>query len=153
MLNLYEYDKANNQYLRISEDGLFTRPIQTNHDGANGSIVEKQLFLKNEDAAFYFSNIRLRAVPESKVKVGDINFPEAYIGYKIIFKDSQPTKNEWLAVSSGAEAFLSNIGSTNLGDDSYKSVWIQVSIPSGTRVGALTDISLSLEAESSPVGA
>lgn len=151
-LSLYEYDKDNNQYLRISEDGLQTRPIQTTHNGTNGEVVEKQLFLRNSDENFYFTNIRLTPLPATKVRVGDVNYPEAYIGYKIIVKNTQPTKAEWNSTESGNTAIITNIGTTDLADTSYKPIWIQVSIPPGTRIGALRDVSLDCEAEQNPIG-
>lgn len=152
-LSLYEYDKDNNQYLEISQNGLQTRPIQTTHNGTNGEIVEKQLFLRNDNDNFYYSNIRLTATPANKVRIGDVNYPEAYIGYKIIVKNTQPTKSEWAATQSGDTAFISNIGTTDLADTSYKPLWIQVTISPGARIGALRDVGIALLAEENPIGA
>ncbi len=151
-LQIYEYDKDNNQYLAVSENGIQTRPIQTTHDGVNGEVVEKKLYLRNNDDGFYFNSISLKASPDSKVRVGDINFPEAYIGYKIILKENQPTKSEWAATQSGEEALIDNIGTTDIADTSYKSFWIQVSLPPGTRIGASRDVQLNLEADKHPIG-
>lgn len=151
-LNIFEYDRDNNQYLMVSQDGLQSRPIQTTHDGTNGEIVEKKLYLRNDNENFYFNSINLQAVPASKVRVSDINYPEAFIGYKIIFKESQPTKSEWAAVQSGDSAIVTNIGTTDLADTSYRPFWIQVTIPPGTRIGALRDVSLQLDAETNPIG-
>jgi hypothetical protein len=151
-LNIYTYDRDNNQYLMISQDGLQSRPIQTTHDGTNGEVVEQKLYLRNDNENFYFNNITLQATPASKVRVSDINYPEAFIGYKIIFKESQPSKSEWAAVQSGDEAFVTNIGTTDVPDTSYKPFWIQVNIPPGTRIGALRDVSLQLNAETNPIG-
>lgn len=151
-LSLYEYDKDNNQYLEISQNGLQSRPIQTTHNGTNGETVEKQLFLKNNDDNFYYSAIRLTPVPANKVRIGDVNFPEAYIGYKVIIKNTQPTRSEWAATQSGDTAFIANIGTTDLADTSYKPIWIQVTIPPGARIGALRDVSIQLDAEENPIG-
>lgn len=151
-LQLYEYDKDNNQYLATSENGIQTRPIQTTHDGVNGEVAEKKLYLRNSDDGFYFNSISLKATPDAKVRVGDANFNEAYIGYKIIFKENQPTKSEWAATQSGDAALIQSIGTTDASDTSYKSFWIQVNIPPGTAVGALKDIQLSLEADQHPIG-
>ena len=152
-LKVYEYDQDNNQYIQISQDGLQTRPIQTTHDGTNGEVVEKKLFIKNTDDTLYYTGIELQAKPDSKVRVGDINFPEAFIGYKIIFKETQPTASEWAAVQSGNLEVISNIGTTDASDTSYKPFWAQVSIPPGTRVGALRDVKIECVAEQNPVGA
>ena len=151
-LNIFQYDRENNQYLMISQDGLQSRPIQTTHDGTNGEVSEMKLYLRNSNENFYYNNVRLQATPASKVRVSDINYPEAYIGFKIIFKETQPTKSEWAAVQSGSEAFMSNIGTTDQADTAYKPFWIQVSIPPGTRIGALRDVSIELKAETNPVG-
>lgn len=151
-ISIYEYDKDNNQYLEISQNGLQSRPIQTTHNGTNGEVVEKQLFIRNDDENFYYTNIRLTPIPANKVRVGDINYPEAYIGYKIIVKDTQPTKAEWAAAQSGDITNITNIGTTDLADTAYKPLWIQVSIPPGARIGALRDVSIELEAEENPIG-
>lgn len=152
-LQLYEYDEDNNQYIQKSEDGLQTQPIQTTHDGTNGEVVEKKLFIRNTDPSLYFTNIKLQAKPDSKVRVGDINHPEAFIGYKIIYKETQPSKSEWASVQSGNEEVISNIGTTDASDNSYKPFWIQVSIPAGTKVGAFRDVGIGLIAEQNPIGA
>lgn len=151
-LSLYEYDKDNNQYLEISQNGLQTHPIQTTHNGTNGETVEKQLFIRNDDEDYYYTDIQLTPTPATKVRIGDINFPEAYIGYKIIIKDTQPTKSEWAAKQSGDQAIITNIGTTDLADTAYKPLWIQVTIPPGARIGALRDVSILLSAEENPIG-
>jgi len=151
-LNLYEYDEDNNQYLQISEDGLHTNPIKTSHNGTNGETVEKKVYLKNEDANFYYTDIIVTSIPARKVKVGDINYPEAFISYKIINQDSQPTENQWLSIRSGNEVEMEDIGDASAGDTSYKPIWIQVGIPTGTRVQTIRDVSISLQAKSNPVG-
>ena len=162
-LDIYEYDASNNSYVLISQDGLQTRPVQTTHNGTTGEVVEKQLFLRNSNELFYYTNIALKSTPASRVKIDDPNHPEAYISYKIITKDikpsgeawkiNPPTKTEWAAAISGDAVPCLDIGTTNEADTSYKSFWIQVSIPSGTRIGALKDISIELTAEANPLGA
>jgi hypothetical protein len=151
-LDIYEYDSDNNQYLLISRDGLQNRPVQTTHDGTNGEVQEKKLFLRNSDDALYYSDITLQPSPESMVRVGDINFPEANIEYKIIFKENQPTKSEWAAVQSGDSAFQATVGTTDLADTAYKPFWIQVGVPPGTRIGALRGILIDLDSEENPIG-
>lgn len=152
-LDIYEFDSDNNQYLLISENGLQSRPIQTTHDGTNGEVEERKLFLRNNDENFYYVNISLKPSPDNKVRVGDINFPEANIGYKIIFKENQPGTSEWAAVQSGDEAALTEVGTTDLADTAYKPFWIQVKVPPGTRIGAIRDISIVLDSEQNPIGA
>ena len=151
-LFVYQFDEDNSEFLEISKNGLQTNPIQTTHNGTDGQVVEQQLFLRNDDTGFYFTNIEMFPIPLRKVKVGDINYPEAFIRFKIIVQDEQPTESEWLAIESGNTINFDDIGDTNGGDDSYKPFWIQVGISAGTRVQTISDSSLHVEAESNTVG-
>lgn len=151
-LNLYEFDQDNNQYTLVSENGLQTSPIQTSHDGTNGEVVEKKVYVRSDDANFYYTNMKLKGVPARKVRVGDPNYPEAFIGLKLSPGDTQPTKNEWLAIESGNEVDFADIGDSNAGDNSYKPFWCQVSIPAGTRVQTVVDVSINVESDENPVG-
>lgn len=151
-LFVYEYDTDNSEFLEISRNGLQTKPIQTTHNGTDGQTVEQKLFLRNDDSGFYYTNVRLSPVPARKVRVGDINYPEAFIGFKIILKDEQPTESEWLAVESGNEVAFEDIGDTSNSNNSYTPFWIQVQISPGTRVQTINDVTLHLNAEENAVG-
>ena len=151
-LFLYEFDEDNSEFLEVSKNGLQTSPIQTTHNGTDGQVVEKKMFLRNDDTDSYYTNIRMSPVPSRKVRVDDINFPEAFIRYKIIIKDEQPTESEWLAIESGNEVGFENIGETSGADTSYKPFWVQVGISPGTRVQTINDVSLFLDAEQNAVG-
>ena len=152
-LLIYEYDEDNSQFLEISKNGVQSRPVQTNHNGTDGQVVEKKLFLRNDDSDFYYADIALQPTPARKVRVGDINFPEAFIRFKIIIKEEQPTQSEWLAVESGNQVFFDDIGTTDEADTSYKTFWIQIGISPGTRVGNINDVSIHLDAEENAIGA
>ena len=151
-LDIYTYDQENSVYQKVSKNGLQTNPIQTVHNGTDGEVVEKKLFVRNDDGNFYYTNIILRGIPSRKVRVGDINYPEAFIGFKIIEKDDQPSENEWLAIESGNSASFLSIGNTSEGDTSYKPFWLQISVPIGTRVQTIADVSINLNAEQNAVG-
>jgi len=151
-LLVYDYDTNNSLFNQISKNGLQSNPIQTTHNGTDGQIVEKKVFLRNDNVNFYYNNILLKSIPARKVRVGDINYPEASVGFKMIAQDSQPTKSEWLAQESGNTISFSGIGTTSAGDTSYIPFWIQIIIPAGTRVQTINDISINLDAEENAVG-
>lgn len=151
-LFVYEFDEDNSEFLEISKNGLQTRPIQTTHNGTDGQVVEKKLYLRNEDTDSYYTDITVSSIPQRKVRVNDINFPEAFINYKVIIKDEQPTESEWLAEESGNLVAFTDIGDTNGSDTSYKPFWIQVGISPGTRVQTINDVSLHMDAEENAVG-
>jgi len=151
MIGIYEYDVNNNTYIRHSENGVLTNPVQTTHDGTDGEVVEKKLFLMNDDAGLYYSNLTLQPLPLTRTGVGNINYPEAYVSFKIIVQDLQPTANQWKSVQSGQAVIFPAIGSVGSPDTSYKPFWIQTSIPAGTGIQNISDISLHLEGEENSV--
>jgi len=151
-LRIYDYDEKNDLYKEISRNGMQTNPIKTSNDGVNGETVEKKLYLRNTDTNLYYTNIQVKATPSEKVRVGDISYPEAFIGFKIVQSDTQPARNEWLSVESGNTAQFSSIGTSEEGDNSYYPFWVQVTIPTGTREQTITDVSISVEAEENPIG-
>jgi hypothetical protein len=152
MLNTYRYDEQNNSYEQISIDGALTNPLRTSHDATNGEIVEKKVFLRNVDNTLYYTDITLTGRPARKTRVGDPNYPEASIGFKIIVQDEQPTENQWLAAQSGESVSMSDIGDSQEADTSFKAFWIQIEISPGSRPKVVTDISLAIDAFSNPVG-
>lgn len=151
-LLIYEFDEDNSEFDSVSKNGLQTNPVQTTHNGTDGQVVEKKLFLRNDDSDFYYTGITLVPIPARKVRVGDINYPEAFINFKIIVQDEQPTESEWLAQESGNTVNITDIGDTNAGDTSYKPFWIQVGISPGTRVQTINDVSIHLDADENAVG-
>ena len=151
-LNVYTFDEGNNAFNTVSKNGLLTAPVRTSHDGTNGEIVEVKLYLRNNDTNFYYTDIQLTGVPARKVRVGDLQYPEAFIGFKIIVQDEQPTANQWLAVESGNTAIHPDIGDTNAGDNSFMPFWVQVQIPPGTRASTINDVSTNVKANENPVG-
>jgi len=151
-LSIYLYDENNSTFSPVSKQGLQTRPVVTTHDGTNGQTVETKLFVRNDDLNYYYTNITFQGTPARKVRVGDINYPEAFVGFKLLAQDSQPTESEWAAVESGNVLSFPDVGSTSEGDTSYKPLWLQITIPPGTRVQTITDIAIGRNAESNPVG-
>lgn len=151
-LSIYEYDADNAQYITISKDGLQTSPVQTSHDGTNGEVVEKKLFLRNSDTNFFYTDISLTPFPSRKTRVGDIQYPEAFVGFKIITQEVQPTANQWLAAESGDTVDFEDIGDSSQGDNGYKPFWVQIEIPPGTRAQTIVDIAINVQADENPVG-
>lgn len=152
MISIYEYDSDNNSYRVISKDGLQTSPIQTSHDGTNGEIIEKKLYLRNDNTDFFYTDISLTPYPARKTRVGDLQYPEAFIGFKIFVQENQPTKNEWASVVPGASASMADIGNNDAGDNGYKPFWVQIEIPSGTRAQTISDVAINVQADENPVG-
>lgn len=151
MLDIYQYDQDNSQFNKVSKNGLQTAPVQTVHDGTNGETVEAKLYLRNDDDTLYYTDISLVPLPARKVRVNDLNYPEAFITFKIIAQDGQPTVSEWLSVESGNTITFDDIGAEGLPDISYKPFWVQITIPAGTRVQTINDIVIHKESKSNPV--
>jgi hypothetical protein len=150
-LDVYTFNTDTSNFEKHSKNGLLTDPVQTTHDGTNGETVEKKLFLRNDDTNFFYTNLTLQPLPQTKTAVDDINFPEAFVTFKIIVQNEQPTENQWKSVASGSVVTFPDIGATGSGDDSYKPFWILTAVPAGTRVGNLNDIFIQLNGEDNPV--
>ena len=132
-------------------NGILSNPFQTTHDGTDGEIVEKKLFLKNDDAGLYYTNLTLQFLPLTKTGVGDINYPEAFVVSKIVVQDDQPTQNQWQAVASGNRVNFPDIGAAGSSDLNYKPFWVLRSIPAGTAIQNISDTYIHCEGESSPI--
>lgn len=150
-IQIYTYDSDNSEYVEHSQNGLFTDPIQTSHDGTDGEIVELQLYLANDNINFYYNNLTLQALPLTITGVNNINYPSAFVSFKIIVQNTQPTASQWASVASGALTTFPDIGSVGNGDTGYKPFWIQTGVPSGTAVQNITSISINLQGEENSV--
>lgn len=152
-LKIYTFDEANNEFVPHSKNGLFTAPIKTSLNGSQGESEERKLFVRNSDANTYFTAVTIKGAPSTRVRVGDPAYPEANITLKLILKDTQPSENEWLAVESGNEIVVDNIGDTDNADNGYIPFWMYLALPSGTPVQNIADIKLNTTFLSSPLGA
>jgi hypothetical protein len=114
-----------------SEDDLL--PIITTHDGILGEVVERKLYVRNDDPDEWYSNITI--VPISNVSPNEVDGISTGHGVKLFEGDIQPTEAEWEATDYANTLSLSELGEAGSGDTStYLPFWYRVEVPAGTPI-------------------
>lgn len=141
MLNIY-YKNSEDQFVLVSRTGDLISPITTVHDGKLGDLSTIQLYLNNDDANLWFSNINV--LPVDKVDAnpyGDVSSVETGWGVKLSSGAAEPTRGQWGDIAWGNEIILGNIGSDISGDiATYSPFWYLISCPPNTNAQVKTDI-------------
>lgn len=145
-MSLKLYYKEDDVFSEISESRDFSNPLETIHDGKEGDIQIKQVFVKNDDDAKWYSNIII--TPRDLVDAnpyGDIIYTETGWGVKLIYADDEPSELEWSDTNWGEEIIIDNIGSDLSADISvYHSFWFLITCPPNTNAQVKTDIILNV---------
>ena len=131
-LSFYDEDKV--VYSAKATVGAFEAsrqgPHRTFSDGRLGGAHEQVVYVRNDDAANYYTNIVVSYEQDSYDDYGE--FGATGWGVKYIYGERRPTEAEWDAVSSGASLSLADIGDTTAADTTtYHPVWIRVYCPGG----------------------
>lgn len=146
-MGLKLYYKYNDQYVEVSSGGLFTDPVPTVHDGKTGDIITTQLFLRNDDANLWYSNITVRGYDLTEtVDKNDVNYTSTGWGVKLSAEELEPTLAGWNGTDWGNTISIQNIGSTSGSDVStYVPFWRLLTCPPYTEAQVKRNISLRVE--------
>lgn len=147
-LYVYSYDEFSESYIKHTDDGSMTIPFVTTHDPMELSVIQKKIFIRNDDPTNYYQDVNIKWSPESVV----VNNTNGW-KFKCLAQDKQPTDLEWQVVASGNVVDLGDIGTTDAADLDYHPVWTRVEAPRGIPNGTYTDAYLVLtDAAEVPVG-
>lgn len=135
-LSIYSYDPFLKIYQEISS-GTDTNPITSKHDGFRGEGVAKKLFVRNDDASYYYSSL---TVSPSTIST-DITSGTSFLA-KLYAGENEPA--DWSTVSNNNTITLDDVGSISAGSTTYRPFWFYIFVPKGTKVQTINDISLSL---------
>lgn len=117
MLSLYD-----------SEFDLFTSSLKTVHNGKVGGADEKLVYIKNDDATKYYTDITISYDHELSDGYG-INGTTGW-SVKLSRGSRQPTEQEWANITSGQSITVEDIGTESEGNDSeYRGFWIRIYCP------------------------
>jgi hypothetical protein len=129
-------------YEAFSINGAQTNPVTTVHDGKKGTIEEKKLYVRADDAHAY---TLIQVKPKSLTIDSDIgsgsNPGSSGWGIKLFAGENQPSQAEWEAMDYGATIDVANISNSS----TYRPFWTRVHSPSGIRVSNKTNIALYLK--------
>jgi len=125
------YDSAGGT--AYSQSGDMTNPFRQSFDGRTGQIRETQLFIRNDDAAKTYTSVTIQPV-----SVSGRNIVDGTNGYswKLKLTDTQPTDDEWTAVTAGASMSVGSIEDNT----TYTSFWVRREIPRGAPVESVEGV-------------
>jgi hypothetical protein len=135
-LVIYPTASSDNPY---SQDGAMTNPIREAFDGRNGGTSETKYYLRNNNILYSYSTIVISLVDsEGRNIVGGV---DGY-GWKLSSGDTQPTADEWEAITYGASISMSDISDTS----TYLPFWVLIEIPRGAPVESHDDVTVRVSA-------
>ena len=121
-------------------------------DGTLGGASEKKIYIKNDNAAIYYTDLKL-----------DINmtaFDDSGIlgktgwGIKLSYGERQPTEIEWAIKQSDVFLNLPDIGDEDAADTStFHPIWVRIYVPGGETAHFRDNMELKLTFLEHPVGA
>lgn len=144
-LKLY-YKDSDDAFVEISSGSDLASPVTTVHDGRLGDVITKQLYLRNDDSAKWFSTVSIAPFDsEDANPYGDIGYTETGWGVKLSKGADEPSSNQWEDIDWGAQISMDNIGS-DLGADTavYYPLWYYITCPPNTNAQVKTDIMLTV---------
>lgn len=122
-MGLAFYDSDKNPF---GDSGI----LRSFHDGHLGSIMERIIYLRNDDSSRYYTNLLLRYTVSSYQDFGE--FGTTGWGIKFINGERRPTESEWDLVRSGESLSIPDIGSTEAADThTYYPIWVRITCPGG----------------------
>jgi hypothetical protein len=142
-LKLYFRD-SNSVYSEVTSGGDFTNPITTTHDGKNGDTKTVCLYLRNDNASLWYSNIEILPVDILGADpYGDVGYEETGWGVKLSSEESELTSAEWNDIDWGTYISMDDVGSSGSGDSTtYTPFWYLISCPPNTDAQNKSDIIL-----------
>lgn len=104
---------------------------RTHHDGHLGGAYEKLIYIRNDDASRYYTNISVAVVSTNQDNYGE--YGDSGWSIKLAFGERRLTEAEWHLVMPGEPLSLPDIGSTEAGNThQYFPIWIRTYCPGGT---------------------
>lgn len=144
-MGLRLYSEASNPASVLSIDGAFTAPLFIGQDGRSGGIIERKLWVRNDNAAKWYDTITVTPVDTAGGSV--VDGTDGY-SWKLMAGDTQPTSAQWAAVVEGDPISIADIGAVATPDiSSYRPFWVRVEIPKNAPVSTFTDVQLWIDAD------
>lgn len=132
------------KFLNADMDSLEGSQLRTFHNGHLGGAHEQLFYIRNEDPAVYYTNVKLTPVyvPDGQDLA---NKTELTWSVKLMYGSRRPTEEEWDLVSNGEILTLPNIGMQYLADTTTNyPVWVRVFCPGGENAKISSDFSFKL---------
>ena len=136
MLHLYS------DSVELSDDGTYQHPLLVSLDSAKALTKVVKLYLRNDDAAKYYTGISVYPVDGGS---GIVDGADGY-SWKLVRKDDEPLEIEWDASPAGGHISFSDIGASGAGDTvTYIPFWLMVTVPKYAQVKTYSDVRMAID--------
>jgi hypothetical protein len=128
----------------LSVGGDFALPLSLSLDGRTGGVIDRELFIRNDQETRWYEDISVTALGASPALVnGALGFT-----VKFITGTKRPTYEEWCLVGAGNTAtFSSNIGNAYDAETGiYLPFWMRMEVPRNEPARVIKDIQIILNA-------
>lgn len=140
-LSIYETPNADTSF----SSGTNTNPISFTVDGTLGATITKKIYLRNDSASHYYTNIQI--TPSYNLGEDIVTGSLSTFHWKLIAGDSQPLEDQWQLVSGGNTMTLPNLGSAgNATTTTYLPFWLRVNVPKGIDIQVFEHVTLEVTA-------
>lgn len=100
-------------------------------NGYAGGSHEEIIYIRNDSALRWFSNVRVSVVSGPYDAEGELG--ASGFSFKFMYGERRPTEAEWDSVESGAALELPDIGDVDAADtSSFVPFWLRCGVPGGT---------------------
>ena len=154
MLKLYKFDKELGTFSEYSHGDDTTNLIRSVFNGQDGGTVIQQLYIRNDNPDYWYSEIILGFGPTEKVRPNNLRG----FSYKLLYGEVQPLTQEWASIDSGNNLDYRNnglrfkipdIGMAGTADQKYYPLWLRIDVPPKTPMGVVLDTYLGLDFQES----
>jgi hypothetical protein len=145
-INIYSAADPSTGY---SVAGAFTNPFTVVLDGKYGGVIQKKLYVRNSDSSVWYSATTLLCsdIVDPTIVDGTKN-----ITWKLIAGNTQPTDDQWAAITTGNTISMANLGAIGSPNTStYLPFWARVQIPRNMEVQTVLDVKLKINTTESSV--
>lgn len=129
----------------FSQAGNFDNALSIAFDGIVGGVLEKRLYVRNNNNGFYYTGIQVQPVILSGTDI--VTGATAGFEWKLNAGDAQPLQVEWDLISAGALINLSDLGSAGTPDiATFLPFWLRIEIPANSVIQVFENASLRITA-------
>ncbi len=129
----------------FSQSGNFDNALAVAFDGVAGGVLEKRLYVRNNNNGFYYTGIQVQPVSLSGTDI--VTGATAGFSWKIKEGDGQPLQVEWDLVTAGGAISLVDLGSAGTPDTStFLPFWLRIEIPANTNIQVFENATLRITA-------
>jgi hypothetical protein len=141
------YYKENDLYTEVSSGGAFSQPVVSTHNGKTGDVVAEQLYIRNDNAALWYSSIVISPYDITSTPTkDDTDYDSTGWGVKLSAGANEPTNGAWTNTLWSNSISMADVGSAGSGDSTtYFPFWRLITCPPHTDIQTKRNTSIKVE--------